>query len=195
MENQKEPVIIPPIEQIREELAREEARYGFRKTVRNIAVALLVAAANATLIATRMLGLVRVNGNSMNPTLAEDEIVIIRQTKEFEKGDIIGFYYGGRILLKRVIACEGDVVEIDGGGAVSVNGEEIDEPYLKEKNLGKCDVEFPYEVPEEMTFVLGDNRTISIDSRIKSIGCVDRDQIVGKAIFRAWPAGRMEILR
>lgn len=186
---------IPSIGELREELAREKARYDFRRTIRNIAVALIVAAAIATLIATRMLGLIRVNGNSMDPTLEDNEIIIIRQTKEFERGDIIGFYYGGRILLKRVIACEGDIVEIDGEGDVSVNGEEIDEPYLKEKNQGKCDVEFPFEVPEEMTFVLGDNRAISIDSRIKSIGCVDRDQIVGKAIFRAWPAGRMGILR
>lgn len=186
---------IPSIGELREELAREKARYDFRRTIRNIAVALIVAAAIATLIATRMLGLIRVNGNSMDPTLKDNEIIIIRQTKEFEKGDIIGFYYGGRILLKRVIACEGDIVEIDGEGDVSVNGEEIDEPYLEVKNQGKCDVEFPFEVPEEMTFVLGDNRAISIDSRIKSIGCVDRDQIVGKAIFRAWPAGRMGILR
>lgn len=185
---------IPSIESLREELAREESRYGFRRTLWSIAGVLVVAAAIAALLATRLFVLIRINGNSMSPTLENGEIVFIRQTKEIETGDIVGFYYGGRILLKRAIAGAGDEIEIDRDGSVSVNGEEIDEPYIESKNLGKCELEFPYQVPEGMIFVLGDNRAISIDSRIKSIGCVEKDQIVGKVAVRAWPLSRIGIM-
>lgn len=185
---------IPSIESLREELAREESKHSFRKTLLNIAGVLVVAAAIAALMATRLFVLIRINGNSMDPTLVNGEIVFIRQTKEIETGDIVGFYYGGRILLKRAIGSAGDYIEIDKEGNVYVNDKEIDEPYLKEKNLGKCELEFPYQVPEGMTFVLGDNRAISIDSRIKSIGCVEKDQVIGKVAFRAWPLSRMGIM-
>lgn len=186
---------IPPIEFIREELEREEARYSFRKTLWNIAAVLIVAAAVTALIATRLFVLIQINGNSMEPTMAEDEVIFIRQTKEVEAGDIIGFYYGGRILLKRAIGSEGDQINIDMDGNVYVNGKMLEEPYLAEKSQGKCDLDFPCEVPEGMFFVLGDNRSVSVDSRIRSIGCVDRDQIVGKAVFRAWPIDRMGSIR
>ena len=184
---------IPSIESLREELAREESRYGFRRTLLNIAGVLVVAAAVAALMATRLFVLIRINGSSMEPALHNGEIIFLRQTKEIEVGDMIGFYYGGRVLIKRAIGSEGDYIDIDKEGNVYVNGQQIDEPYLAEKNLGKCELEFPYEVPEDMIFVLGDNRAISIDSRIKSIGCVEHGQIVGKVAFRAWPLARMGI--
>ena len=185
---------IPSIELLKEELAREESRYGFRRTLLSAAGVLVVAAAVAALLATRMFVLIQINGNSMDPTLKEGEIVFLRQTKEIETGDVIGFYFGGRILLKRVIGNAGDYIDIDNEGNVSVNGTKIDEPYLAEKSQGKCELEFPYQVPKGMVFVLGDNRAISIDSRIKAIGCVQEDQIVGKAAFRAWPVARMGIM-
>lgn len=185
---------IPPIDLLREELAREESRYGFRRTLLGVAGILVVIAAVAALVVTRMFVLIQINGNSMDPTLKEGEIVFLRQTKEIETGDVIGFYYGGRVLLKRVIGSAGDRIDIDKEGNVSVNGREIDEPYLTEKSLGKCELDFPYIVPDGMVFVLGDNRSVSIDSRIKAIGCVQEDQIAGKVIFRAWPAGRMGIM-
>ncbi|MCI8465912.1 MAG: signal peptidase I [Lachnospiraceae bacterium] len=194
-EKQKEELKIPPIELLREELAREEAKHGFRKTLWNIAVVLIVAAALTALAATRLFVLIRINGNSMEPTLADGEVIFLRQTKEIEKGDIIGFYYGGRVLLKRVIGSAGDEINIDKNGNVYVNGEALEEPYLAEKSLGKCELEFPYVVPEGMSFVLGDNRAISIDSRIKSIGSVETEQIVGKVVFRAWPLSRMGMMR
>ncbi len=185
---------IPSIESLREELAREEAKHSFRRTLWNIAGILVVVAAISALMATRLFVLIKINGDSMKPTLEDGEIVFIRQTKDIEKGDIVGFYYGGRILLKRAIGSAGDDIDIDQDGTVYVNGEKIDEPYLDKKDLGKCEVDFPYQVPEGMIFVLGDNRAISIDSRIKSIGCVEKDQIVGKAAVRAWPLPRMGIM-
>lgn len=186
---------IPSIALLREELAREEALHSIRKKLWNVVVVLIVAAAVTAVISTRILVLVRINGNSMDPALKNEEVVFLRQTKDIKAGDIIGFYYGGKILLKRVIGVAGDQIEIDKEGNVSVNGENIEEPYLTEKNLGKCDIEFPYQVPEEMFFVLGDNRAVSIDSRTRTIGCVEENQIVGKAVFRAWPLKRMELMR
>ena len=191
----KEDVKIPPIEFLREELVREEARYSFRKTLWNIAVLLTAAAAVTALVTTRLFVLIQINGSSMAPTLVNGEIIFLRQTKKVEPGDMIGFYYGGRILLKRVIGSGGDQIEIDSEGNVYVNGGMIDEPYLAEKSPGKCDLEFPCEVPEGMVFVLGDNRAISIDSRIRSIGCMEENQIVGKTAFRVWPPDRMGVMR
>lgn len=182
---------IPSIELLQRELAREEYRHSFRKTLLNIAGILVVIAALAALLATRLFILIEINGNSMNPTLKSGEIIFLRQTKNVETGDIVGFYYGGRILLKRAIGSAGDYINIDQEGNVYVNDKKIEEPYLTEKNLGKCELEFPYQVPEGMLFVLGDNRSLSMDSRIKAIGCVEKDQIVGKVAFRAWPLSRM----
>ena len=186
--------MIPPINDLRMELAREEAKYEFRRALLNIAGALTVAAAIAALLLTRLLILLQVNGSSMMPTLADGEIVILRQTKEIEKGDIIGFYYGGKILLKRVTGSAGDEIDIDQEGNVYVNGTVIDEPYVSEKKRGKCDQDFPYQIPEEMVFVLGDNRAVSIDSRMKSIGCVEKGQIVGKVVLMAWPLAHVGML-
>lgn len=185
---------IPSIELLREELEREESRYQFRRVILTIAGILAVAAAITALLATRLFVLLQINGSSMMPTLAEGEVVILRQTKNIEMGDIVGFYYGGKILLKRAIGSAGDYIDIDEKGNVYVNNEMIDEPYLTEKRLGKCELDFPYQVPEGMIFVLGDNRAVSMDSRMKSIGCVESDQIVGKVAFRAWPLGRIGIL-
>lgn len=186
-----ESIKIPSIELIREELAYEEAKHNFWKTLLNIMAVLTVIAAIAALMVTRFFVLVRVNGNSMEPTLEDGDILLVRQTKEINIGEITGFYYGGKVLLKRAIASPGETVEIDQDGNVYINGKEIEEPYLSEKNLGKCELTFPYEVPEETIFMLGDNRAVSIDSRLRVIGCVEEDQLLGKAVFRAWPLKRI----
>lgn len=182
---------IPSIELLRKELEREESRYHFRRAILTITGVLVVAAAITALLATRLFVLLEINGASMTPTLNEGEIVILRQTKDIETGDLVGFYYGGKILLKRAIGSAGDYIDIDEEGNVYVNNEMIDEPYLGEKKLGRCELDFPYQVPEGMIFVLGDNRAVSIDSRIKAIGCVENGQIVGKVAFRAWPFARI----
>lgn len=179
---------------LREELAREEAKYRLRKTLLNIAGVLMVVAAITTLVATRILNLLQVNGSSMSPTLADGEYVILLQTKEVETGDIIGFHYGGEVLLKRIIGSGGDLIEIDPEGIVSVNGQELEENYLAEKGLGKCQLEFPYQVPEGMFFVMGDNRIVSMDSRLRAIGCVEEAQIMGRVVCRIWPWDRIEMM-
>ena len=195
MDKEKPEIEIPSIELLKMELARVESRRNFRKTLLNIAGVLIVAAAIAALIATQVFVLIRVNGSSMSPTFEAEEIIILRRTQEVKAGDTIGFYYGGSIFLKRVIGTAGDKIDIDQKGNVYVNDELLDEPYLTKKSLGKCELEFPYKVPKGMYFVLGDNRAVSLDSRIKSIGCVQSDQIVGRTVIRVWPLTRVEIMR
>lgn len=193
-EQKKPEAGIPSIELLRVELARVESRRSFRKTLLNIAGVLTVAAAIAALVATRVFVLIQVSGSSMSPTYEAEEVIFVRQNSKIEAGDVIGFYYGGNIFLKRVIGTSGDQIDIDQEGNVYVNDELLEEPYLKKKSLGKCELEFPYQVPEGMYFVLGDNRAVSLDSRIKSIGCVQSDQVVGKVVIRVWPLTRIEIM-
>ncbi|MGN0477888.1 MAG: signal peptidase I, partial [Hominenteromicrobium sp.] len=88
---------------------------------------------------------------------------------------------------KRVIAGSGDWVDIDEDGTVYINGEALDEPYLEEKAFGDCNIELPYQVPESRVFVMGDHRSVSVDSRNTAVGCVAQEQIVGKLVFRLWP--------
>lgn len=130
----------------------------------------------------------------MSPSLEHDEIVILLKSKNFDRGDIVGFYYQGKILLKRVIALPGDEVAIDAEGNVYVNGEILEEPYISEKSLGDCDIEFPYTVPETSYFVLGDQRINSVDSRNSNIGAISRDDIIGKVFIRVWPINKIGLV-
>ena len=127
----------------------------------------------------------------MNNTLVSGELVVSLKGASFETGDVVAFYYNNNILVKRVIANSGDWVDIDLDGNVYVNQQKIDEPYIKEKAYGEPDIDFPYQVPEDRIFVLGDNRAVSVDSRSASVGCVSSEQIVGKIVFRIWPLNRI----
>ena len=93
-------------------------------------------------------------------------------------------------MLKRVIALPDEEVAIDAEGNVYVNGEVLEEPYVTDKGLGDCDLEFPYKVPGTGYFVLGDQRSNSVDSRNSVIGAISQDDIIGKVFIRVWPFSR-----
>lgn len=178
---------IPPLDALQKELKRERYRHRFRKLLRSTVNALIVVAAVAALVATLVLPVLQIAGTSMAPSLSEGDIVMLVKTKELETGDLCAFYYSNKILIKRVIATPGDYIWIESDGTVFLNGNPLEEPYISEKALGECDVEFPYQVPENQYFVMGDQRQTSIDSRSSVIGCVADDQIIGKIFCKLWP--------
>lgn len=180
-------VSVPSLTEIQSERKRIRRGTYYRQALRGTVSVLLVVAAVAVLITTLFLPILQISGDSMSPTLEHDEIVVLLKTKKFERGDLIGFYYQGKILLKRVIAVPEDEVAIDADGNVYVNGELLEEPYATDKVLGDCDLEFPYKVPGTSYFVLGDRRSNSVDSRNSVVGAISRDDIIGKVFIRVWP--------
>jgi signal peptidase I len=183
----KNPPQIPTISQLETELKRVKYKIRYRHVLRSTVSLLAIAAAVAILIVTLWLPVLQIYGTSMSPTLTNGNIVVLVKNTNVKQGDLVAFYYNNKILVKRVIASAGDWVNIDEDGTVYVNGEELDEPYLTEKALGECDIELPYQVPDGKIFVMGDHRSVSVDSRSSQIGCVSEEQIVGKLKFRVWP--------
>lgn len=183
-------VSVPSLTEIQSERKRIRRKDYYKQALRGTVSVLVVVAAVAVLIATLFLPILQISGDSMSPTLEHDEIVVLLKTKKFERGDLIGFYYQGKILLKRVIALPEDEVAIDADGNVYVNGELLDEPYVTEKGLGDCDLEFPYKVPGTSYFVMGDRRSNSVDSRNSVVGCIPQEDIIGKVFIRVWPFSR-----
>ena len=178
---------IPSIEQLRAEAGRSKYKKRFRHAVRNTIFTLITVSAAAVLVAVLLLPVLRIYGTSMDPTLEEGNIVISVKGSKFETGEIVAFYYNNKILVKRVIAHAGDWVDIDEDGTVYVNEKKLDEPYITDPAFGDCDIELPYQVPESRIFVMGDHRSVSVDSRNTAVGCVAEEQIVGKIIFCVWP--------
>lgn len=178
---------IPSLEEIQRERKRIRRGTYYRQALRSTVSVLIVVAAVAVLIATLFLPILQISGDSMSPTLEHDDIVVLLKTKDFDRGDLIGFYYQGKILLKRVIALPEDIIVIDGEGNVYINEELLEEPYISDKCLGDCDLEFPYTVPGTGYFVMGDRRSNSVDSRNSVVGVVAREDIIGKVSVRVWP--------
>lgn len=170
-----------------QQVKKESEKQRFKRALRNTIFTLITVAAVAVLIAVFLMPVLRIYGSSMNPTLKEGNVVLSLKGSSMKTGDVVAFYYNNKILVKRVIAQSGDWVDISEDGTVYVNNQMIDEPYLQEKSFGDCNIDLPYQVPESRIFVMGDNRSISIDSRNTAVGCVAEEQIVGKIVFCVWP--------
>ena len=178
---------LPRADELKGELRRERYKRRFRRVLRKTVDALIVVAAIAAIIATLVLPVLEIAGTSMEPNLNDGDIVLLVKTDKLETGDLCAFYYSNKILIKRVIATPGDYLWLEDDGTVFLNGTELQEPYLTEKALGECDISFPYQVPENAFFMMGDQRETSIDSRSSVIGCISTDHIIGKIVCKFWP--------
>lgn len=150
------------------------------------------------LIFALMFRAVGVDGDSMNPTLHdEDWVAVAGAVTEFERGDIVIInqpWARNVPIIKRVIAVGGDTINIDfDKREVYVNGMKLDEPYILEPTWLEYDIEFPLTVDEGKLFVMGDNRNDSIDSRSSQIGLIDERYVLGKALIRIFPLGEWNI--
>ncbi len=184
---------LPTAEQYSKELQRIRYKKDYRKMLANTISSLIVVAAIAVLISMLFLPVLRVTGTSMTPTLMNDELVICSKRSNFKSGDVVAFYFNNKILLKRVIGTAGDVIDVTEDGFVYVNGEMLDEPYVSEHAFGECDIELPYQVPENRIFVMGDHRATSVDSRSSTIGCIADEYIIGRVILRIYPFKNIKI--
>ena len=191
----KKPTQLPTLQQIEQERKRLKYKKAYQKALTGTIYALLIVAACAVLIATLFLPVLQISGTSMEPTLIDGDIVLLIKNNQYERGELCSFAYENKYLVKRIIGIPGDVIEIDHDGTVYVNEEELDEPYVINKALGECDLEFPYQVPDGKYFFMGDQRSTSIDSRSSVIGCVSKDQIVGKVFLRIWPLGKISLIK
>ena len=183
----KKEVSLPTKNQVETERKRYRRQKAYNKALRGTVYVLTIVAAVAVLIATLILPVLQIEGTSMKPTLSNGDIVLLTKTTRFDRGDLCGFTWNNKLLIKRVIGLPGDWIEIDTDGTIYLNGDKLEEPYVVHKALGECDLEFPFQVPQEQYFVVGDMRESSIDSRNTVIGCIPKDQIVGKVFFRIWP--------
>ena len=193
--NKHHAVQIPTIEQVEAERARLRYKHRYSKTLKSTVAILVVVAALAVLVATLWMPVLQIYGSSMSPTLKDGEIVIAVKGSSFSTGDVVGLWYENKLLVKRVIGKPGDWINIDKDGNITVNGELLDEPYITKKAYGETTIELPYQVGDDMWFVVGDNREVSIDSRNTSVGCITTDQIVGRIVFCIWPIKDFGVLK
>lgn len=185
---------LPKAQDLSKEVSKIKYRERYLRTLRSTVYTLLTVAAVAVLVATIWLPVLQIYGNSMTPTLKSGDMVVSVNAKNLKKGDVVAFYYNNKVLVKRVIASSGQWVDIKEDGTVLVNGEEIDEPYLKDsdKAYGETNIKLPYQVPDGKIFVMGDKRSSSIDSRNTAVGTVGEEQLVGRLTLRIWPLNRLK---
>lgn len=165
------------------ERKRQRKRLAIASSVARGIIAVLVVAVILLNVFTHVLQVVTYNGEGMEPSLSSGETLVLLRTQNVEPGDIIAFYYNNQVLVRRVICEGGDQVAIEPDGTVYVDGQALEEPYLKEPSVGQCNLTFPYYVQAGSVFVMGDNRIVAMDSRLKEIGPIPEERIIGKVVL------------
>ena len=188
----RDPSALPELHEIESEMSQVRSKGRFRSALKGTFGTFVVVAALAVIIAFIFLPVLRItNGHNMEPGLQPGDVIILYKTADVDTGEICAFYFNNKLLLRRIIAREGDTVEIDEKGYVKVNGEILEEDYISEHALGQCDIEFPFRVPTGQLFVLGDNRDYALDSRATNFGTIASDEIYGKPLARVYPFNNM----
>jgi len=179
----------PELNEIETEMSQVRSKGRMRQALKGTFGTFIVVAALAVIVAFIFLPVLKItNGHNMEPGLQPGDIVILYKTQDVKTGEVAAFYFNNKLLLRRIIAREGDTVEIDEKGFVKVNDEFLEEEgYISEHALGQCDIEFPFRVPSGQVFVLGDNRDYALDSRATNFGCIAQDEIYGKPLARVYP--------
>ncbi len=187
MARRKKQTLFPELEEIQNEMRRARSQSKYHQALKSTAGTIVVVAAIAVLVASIFLPVLRVTGSSMQPSFSPGNVLVAVKTRDYLPGDVCSFYYNNKLIIKRVIATGGDMLEIDEDGRVSVNGLVLEESYVPQYDLGMCDIEFPFRVPDEQLFVMGDNRAASVDSRVQAFGCISQEELMGKIVLRVWP--------
>ena len=194
-ENEYSKEILPSAADLEKEINRRTSSRDYVKILISTVSSLIVVAAIAVLIATFVLPVLRVTGNSMTPTLENGTVVVCKKTTKLKRGDVIAFYYNNKLLLKRIIGIPGDVIDIKADGTVILNGMELEEDYIDSKSYGENNMTYPYQVPADRYFVMGDHRATSVDSRSSTIGCVSEEVILGKVRVAVWPIKKIKWIK
>lgn len=163
--------------------------------IRKFLGVMAVAFAVAVLVTHYFLPIVSVESPSMEGTIHEGDVVLGATQHDYNHGDIIIMYVNNKLMVRRLIASSGDEVDIRDDGTVYVNKQTVEQDYVTEPTLGNSDLEYPYTVPAGQFFVLGDNRKDAVDSRMSQFGCIAKEQIAGKVIFRVWPITSFGLLK
>lgn len=178
------------------ENTRHGRKPGRLKEILSWVVCICGAVLAALLLRLFVFELVRVDGPSMQPTLANNQTVFVEKISssrgDIERFDVVIVHYPGRegAYIKRVVGLPGDTIEIRNDGHLYINGEQQEEPYILEQFI--IPGYDPYVVPDDCYFVMGDNRNDSMDSRSENVGPIPKDEVIGHALFVIWPLNQFK---
>lgn len=177
---------------------QNEQKWNSRNEIISWVKVVLSALLIAFVLRTFIFQLALVNQISMEPTLKEGQMLIISKVNYFvgtpKRGDIIVFKdsYENKLLIKRVIGLPGEKIDLR-NGKVFINDKELEPDYTSFPTYAY--VQESWQVPEGQYFVMGDNREHSRDSRVETVGLINRKSIIGKAVFRLWPFNKLGLLK